>query len=42
MEMSITEREYIMSFLMEEAQAIKKNNEELQKQLDEQRNSRYK
>lgn len=42
MEMSITEREYIMSFLMEEAQAIKKNNEELQRQLDEQRNSRYK
>ena len=40
MNMSITEREYIMSFIIEEAQVIKKNNEELQRQLEQQRNSK--
>ena len=42
MNMSVTEREYIMSFIIEEATNIKKQNEEMQRQLEQQRNSRYK
>lgn len=42
MNMSVTEREYIIGFLLEEAQNINKQQEEMQKQLEQQRQQRYK
>ena len=42
MNMSITEREYIMSFIIDEAKKINEKNEEVQRQLEQQRQSRYK
>ena len=40
MNMTPTEREYILSFLVEEAQGIQKRNEEIQRQLEQQRNNK--
>lgn len=37
MNMSVTEREYIMSFIIEEAQNIKKKNDEIQRELEQQK-----
>ena len=41
MNMSVTEREYIMSFLIDEAKNIKKHTDEIQQQLQQQHQSRY-
>lgn len=40
MNMSVTEREYILSFIVEEAQKINARNEEVQRELEVHRQSR--
>ena len=42
MNMSVTEREYIISFLLDEAKKINEKNDEIQRQLEQQRQQRYK
>ena len=42
MDMSVTEREYIMSFLIDEAKAIKKHTDEVQQKMERERQTKNK